>query len=185
MRTFIAIGLPEEIGLEISRLTSKLAEHFPGVRWSRPENIHLTLRFLGEIDENRLEDLKAAVERAAVSVAPLELTVAQVGCFGPQRSPRVIWLGLRESEPLGSLAAFLEKELVAAGFGVADKPFKAHLTLARIKNPLRRPPDWERIQGLGPETWPAWEATEVLIIRSTLLPEGPVYETLAACALKG
>lgn len=179
MRTFIALEPPESLRREAVRLGRELAGHFPGVRWSSPENIHLTLRFLGEIDPRELAKLVSSVNAAAVGTGRLDLRVGRFGWFGPDRSPRVLWLGIEDNPSLAGLAARLERELVAAGFGRADKPFKAHLTLARIRKPLPRQPDRSAVERIARREWPAWTAESLEVIKSTLTPEGPVYETLA------
>ena len=185
MRTFIAIELPDELRTAIKGLCSGISGHFPGVRWSDPRNIHLTLRFLGEIDPADLDPLAGALGEAAESVEPFGLVLSKVGFFGSRRSPRVVWLGLEEQPQLIELARSLESSLQRAGFGRADKPFRGHLTLARIRRPLRELPDWESInQGL-PATWPEWKVTGVHIIKSTLTPQGPIYEILRTCKLAG
>jgi 2'-5' RNA ligase len=184
MRTFIAIELPRSFQEEISRVTGELRSYFPGVRWSNPENIHLTLRFLGEIDPAQLDLLKKAVDEAASQVSGSRLNVENIGFFGSKSNPRVIWLGLNESSELAELAGRVEKAVEEAGFGKADKPFRPHLTLARVRRKLDRPPDWEAIYKIMPASWPQWPVSEVLIIKSTLTLNGPIYETLARCPLQ-
>ncbi len=185
MRTFIAIEPPEGWRREVGRLTRALEAHFPGVRWCRPESLHLTLRFLGEIDPGRLEALAEAVRTATAPRAPFRVGMTGIGSFGPRLQPRVIWLGLADSPELMGLAGEVERRIEAAGFGPADKPFKPHLTLARVKDPLRHCPDWETIERLVSADWPAWPVEEVQVIKSTLQPQGPLYETLASCRLGG
>ena len=185
MRTFIAVEPPDKLRKEIGQLSAALGEKLlRDVRWVNPENMHLTLRFLGEIDPGRLVELEKVVGKAAHAVPHFGLEVDTIGYFGPERSPRVIWLGLKECRDLGNLAAGVEKGLIFANFGRADKPFKAHLTLARLKEPLSRPPDWEKIRAELPSDWPAWPVRELRIIESTLTPSGPEYKTLAHCPLK-
>ncbi len=184
MRTFIAIELPGPIQEEISRVTGELRSYFPGVRWSNPENIHLTLRFLGEIDPAQLDLLKKAVDEAASQVSGIRLNVENIGFFGSKSNPRVIWLGLNDSSELSALAGKVEKAVEEAGFGKADKPFRPHLTLARVRRKLDRPPDWEAIYKTLPASWPHWPVSEMLVIKSTLTSSGPIYETLARCPLQ-
>lgn len=186
MRTFIAVEPPDTLRAEIGRLTARHFEsQLPGFRWVKPENIHLTLRFLGEIDPSGLDDLTQAVSAAAAKFAPFDLTVESLGFFGSQKRPRVVWLSLSASPQLSALAAEVESAVAEAGFGRADKPFKAHLTLARMKRPPASPPDWERIRSALPSSWPEWKVTRVEIIKSTLIPSGPIYQTLARCPLEG
>ena len=185
MRTFIAIEPPDDLRTALGELCRSVAEYFPGVRWAEPWNIHLTLRFLGEIDPADLDPLSTALEEAVAPTAPFELVPSKIGFFGSKLSPRVVWLGLEEQPQLKDLAGALENSLQQADFGRADKPFRGHLTLARIRRPLKRPPDWEIINQSLPEIWPGWKVTEVHIIKSTLTPQGPVYKILRNCKLAG
>ena len=184
MRTFIALELSSGVRSQIGRLTTDLKDFLPEVRWVGLGNIHLTLRFLGEIDPRGLSGLEQAVGEAAARTESFGLELGDIGFFGSARTPRVVWLGIQSSETLAGLAAEVEKAVREAGYGHADKPFKPHLTLARIRKPLKSPPDWERIRRLAPSQWPSWPVAEVLIIKSVLTPGGPVYETLARCPLQ-
>ena len=106
MRTFIAVEPPDKLRKEIGHLSAALGEELlSGMRWVNPNNMHLTLRFLGEIDPGRLEELEKVVGKAAHAVPHFGLEVDLLGYFGPERSPRVIWLGLKECGDLGNLAA--------------------------------------------------------------------------------
>ena len=185
MRTFIAVEPPDALRESIGELTDKLSRlGLKSFRWVKPLNVHLTLRFLGEIDPGRLIAVAEAVGRAAAEVEPFELSVAEVGYFGPPRQPRVVWLGLEVSEPLARLAARVELNLHASGFGQADKPFRAHLTLARAGRTPGAPPDWEAAAEISAGIrWPAWPVSDVQTIKSTLTPQGPVYDTLEVSKL--
>ena len=185
MRTFIAVEPPDKLRQAMGDLCRDISSHFPGVRWAEPRNIHLTLRFLGEIDPADLDPLARALEEAAAGAGQFGLTPEKVGFFGSRHSPRVVWLGLGEQPKLKDLAGSVESSLQQAGFGRADKPFRGHLTLARIRRPLKNLPDWERINRGLPSAWPDWNVSEVHIIKSTLTPQGPVYEILKSCALAG
>jgi RNA 2',3'-cyclic 3'-phosphodiesterase len=185
VRTFIAVEPPDVLRAAFGDFCNAISGYFPGLRWINPKNIHLTLRFLGEIDPADLGTLKEAVEKSAAGTAPFELALSKAGFFGSKRNPRVIWLGLEEQPLLKNLARDLEDSLHQAGFGRADKPFRGHLTLARIKRPLREPPDWEAINRQLPAAWPEWRVTRVQVIKSTLTPSGPIYEILKRCVLDG
>ena len=185
MRTFIALELPGQLRTAIGELSGTLRSELGEMKWVRPGNIHLTLRFLGEIDQPRLPDVSSAVAGAAAEVPPFELRVAEVGHFGSPRNPRVLWLGLEQEEHLSSLAAGIENRLEAAGFGRADKPFRAHLTLARAGKKPGPPPDWQRLASLTPDAWPLWPIEEVCVIESTLTPRGPIYDIQSRHQLEG
>src|SRR5512134_624706 len=95
LRLFIAIALPDDIKARLAALQRELREGLgrSSISWTRPENLHLTLRFLGDISSDRIDDLTAALAAAAASQAPLNLTVAGLGCFPSSRRPRILWAG--------------------------------------------------------------------------------------------
>ncbi len=185
MRTFIALEPPPELRSALGELSATLKSRLAGMRWVKPKLVHLTLRFLGEIEPGRIGVLDEAVAKAAGKVAPFELSVTEVGHFGSPRSPRVLWLGLRASSSLSSLVAGLDESLVSAGFGRADKPFRAHLTLARAGRKPGPPPDWDAVSRAVPHQWPNWSVGRVCVIKSTLTPRGPLYATLSTRELEG
>jgi 2'-5' RNA ligase len=135
-RTFVAIELGDDARAYLAREVTRLQRALPGVRWVDPANLHLTLVFLGELDDARLA---AATEAAgaAASVKPFTLEVAGLGSFGPPHAPRVVWAGLRGNLPrLNQLYEALAAALEARGFPRETRPFAPHLTLARLKAPL-------------------------------------------------
>ena len=186
MRTFIALEPPGMLRLAVGELSAALEGRLAGMKWVKPNLVHLTLRFLGEIEPGRIGAVSEAVAEAAGKVAPFELGVTRIGHFGPERRPRVLWLGLCASRELSALAQRLETCLDSAGFGRADRPFRAHLTLARAgRKPPGPAPDWDALAGSAPPQWPRWSVNQVSVIKSTLTPSGPLYETLSISELKG
>jgi RNA 2',3'-cyclic 3'-phosphodiesterase len=185
MRTFIALELPPELRSAVGELSAALQSRLPEMKWVKPNLVHLTLRFLGEIEPVRIDSLNEVVAAAAGEFAPFELSVTEVGHFGPAHSPRVLWMGLAPNGNLSSLAAALEMSFESAGFGRADKPFRAHLTLARTGRKPGPPPDWEAVARDCSFQWPHWSVGRVCVIRSTLTPRGPIYKTLSTHELMG
>jgi RNA 2',3'-cyclic 3'-phosphodiesterase len=156
-------------------------------RWVRPERIHLTLRFLGDVPEEQLADVYAAVKRACQSYEPLRIRLSNVGCFPNANNPRVVWAGIQEETgQLSSLQAVLETELVALGFEREERPFRPHLTLARIQRGSAR----EEARQLGqaaltcpvPDQEPI-SVDRVCVIKSELTPHGAVYTHLYSAGL--
>ena len=136
-RVFIAAPLPDEASAAVAELVERVrAAGVPGggrdVRWVRLDGLHLTLRFLGPTLEDRVEASRAAVRAAAASAEPFDLVIGGAGTFPEGPRPRALWLGVREgAEALASLAAEVDRALVAAGWTPETRPFRAHLTLAR------------------------------------------------------
>ncbi len=127
MRLFLAIALPEALRAQLA----KLGRGLPGVRWLAPENLHLTLRFIGEVDRSLAEELDAALGQ--VRAAGFSLTLAGVGCFGAGEKIRSIWAGVEPSPDLLDLQAKIESALRGAGLPPEGRKFKPHVTLARLK----------------------------------------------------
>jgi 2'-5' RNA ligase len=189
IRAFVAIGLGQELKRELRMVQIKLQEESAGriVRWVAPENIHLTLKFLGEVDSARISDLTAALQKSTEGFAPFTLTVRGLGCFPSSRRPNVIWAGLDSQMPFAvELARRVQDTFRALGFQDEPRPFSPHLTLGRIKREVR-PADRASI-GAAVERYPVQEYGEVVVdalhlIRSDLRPEGPTYTTLATAHL--
>ena len=180
IRAFLAIDPPEEILGEIGRIQERLQRLIRGeVRWVRPEAIHLTLKFFGDIPETAVADIAAVVEKAAAAEAPLTFSIGGAGVFPDLRRPRVLWLGMDGDVPrLLRLQKEIEGGLGVAGFPAEERPFRPHLTLARIKSP-RGLTGLERALEKG-EKYAAGEFTAagIGLIRSELTPRGAVYTKL-------
>jgi len=187
LRLFVAIDLPEDVRESLGRLQTDLRRHdLSGLRWTRPEGIHLTLKFLGETPATSLDAIEGALARAVRGVLPFRLALGAPGTFGGRRGPRVLWVDVEgELPPLQRLQAAAERELVAVGFAPDAREFSPHLTLARVQQPPR-PGLAERISR-ALETVAAargeFEATELLLMRSSLQPGGAVYSRVAAFPL--
>jgi RNA 2',3'-cyclic 3'-phosphodiesterase len=139
-RTFIAVDLGDEARAHLQREVARLGRALPGVRWVDPAKLHLTLAFLGELDDERLAAAEAAALEAARAVKPFTLEVAGLGIFGPSHAPRVIWAGVGGNvRRLAQLHDALAAALAARGFVREERPFSPHLTLARLGAPLSGP----------------------------------------------
>ncbi len=180
LRAFLAIDPPGEILQEIGRIQERLRKLIYGeVRWVRPEAIHLTLKFFGDIPETAIADIAAVVEKAAAAEAPLTFSIGGTGVFPDQRRPRVLWLGMEGDVPrLLRFQKEIEGGLGIAGFPAEERPFRPHLTLARIKSP-RGLTGLERALEKG-EGYAAGQftASGIGLIRSELTPRGAVYTKL-------
>ena len=185
-RTFCAVDLSEEARARAAEHAARLRREFAEVRasWEKPEKFHLTLKFLGELEPRRVEDLRRAAERAAAGAAPFALTLGGPGAFPPRGDARVLWLGVRDDA--GALAALqrrLEDECAADGFPREPRSFHPHLTLARLREPApaRALAAAHLSAQLVPETF---DVTELLVLRSELGPGGSRYTILSRHPLK-
>ena len=147
-RTFIALELNEAVQRHLSAVMREMALALPALRWVDPAGIHLTLAFLGELDDEQLAYAIAATAAAAQQAQPFSYRLTYPGVFGSPRSPRVIWMGIDEpSDKLNQLHRALNQQLEQRGFEIDRRPFSPHLTLARVKSPLT-PEEQLRLQRL-------------------------------------
>ena len=183
LRLFVAIELPAEVRQALLRVQDDLRRAGADrLRWVRPEGVHLTLKFLGEVAAERVDAVEAAL-RSAIEPFELRLRLATLGGFGGARL-RVVWVGLEgDVEPLAALAEQIERALTPLGFPRERRPFAAHLTLARV---LDATPSDERerlaslLRRTSPSPMPSMVATEVSLMRSVLGQGGAVYTRFAA-----
>jgi 2'-5' RNA ligase len=178
MRTFVAIDIPDEIRGKIKDIIEALRPAATNIRWSRPEGLHLTLKFLGEVPPAKVEEIKKSL--AAVHLqAPLALRVQGAGYFPNERSPRVIWLGLEGGAEMQDLVARVEENLQPLGFAKEDRPFTAHLTLGRLNTPGKIPAVQELLRQREPLELGSFTANEFFLYESKRSPGGSVYLKIA------
>ena len=191
-RAFIAVQLGESGLLDARSAIHKLESGPQGdaVRWVRAENLHVTLRFLGNIDQDQIDRLQPAVATRVARFPPFDLSVGQAGLFPRGKRPRVVAAALEPEQPLVRLAATVEEAVRAVGLPGEDRVFRAHLTLGRIKRnaPKSLTGLIERIDQANTERKtpaPSNRVTRLVLFRSDLKPDGPVYTELWAAALSG
>lgn len=139
MRTFVGIGLPEGVRRAIARSIAPHRRRLGAVAWVAEENLHVTLKFLGEIDPGRLPEIEACLENSAESGSPFEISVAGVGAFPSPAAPRVLWAGVRDPlELVGKLQQNMENVLSEAGFPREGRAFHPHVTVGRARGVLPR-----------------------------------------------
>lgn len=178
IRTFIAVDIPKEIKMELDRLISELRPLGPDIRWVKAANLHLTMRFLGDIPKSSIQGLSDCLPQSLKDFGAFEISLAQLGGFPSLRKARVIWVGGGEgADKLVSLALAIENACLSGGFGPADKPFSPHLTIGRVKFPKVHEKLIETIEGLNFRS-PLFAVNEVVIFKSDLSPSGPKYTSL-------
>ena len=189
-RVFAALELPPENQERLGEVLAGLQEAVPpgSVRWVRPAAMHLTLKFYGDVDRERLPALGAVLTEAACQAPRLHLTMAGLGVFPNARRPQVIWAGVGgELEPLLALQADLEARSEALGFAPEGRAYKPHLTLGRVNGALRPVEQQQLLQGLKArrdDVFGPLEAEALSLMRSDLRPEGAVYTQLLAAPLR-
>ncbi|GIV16313.1 MAG: RNA 2',3'-cyclic phosphodiesterase [Armatimonadota bacterium] len=178
MRLFFAIWLDEHTRRRVALVQETMKRALAGQRisWVKQENLHLTLRFLGEQDEQGLRRAIEAAQTVACEHQPFRFVVKGAGAFPDPRRARVLWVGVEEPvEPLYHLAYQLEKYLRQHGFPPEDKPFRSHITLARIKEPPPAQVVQRLIESLPGEPLGSVEARSFVLMQSVLHPNGSLY----------
>lgn len=182
LRLFIAVELPADVRRRLAEVADELrGMGLDRLRWVRPENIHITLKFLGETPADSLPQIEDALRAAAEGVAPHELKLGKLGKFGGRQNPRVLWVDVGgDVDALKALQKRVDARIAPLGFSTDERPFAAHLTLARVPQDLARKvarPLTEAVEAVKVPDTPI-PVREVVLMRSELRPGGPVYTRL-------
>jgi len=184
IRTFIAIELPEKIIYTIDKVQEEIKSYGFKIRWVRPENIHLTLKFLGNTKKADTEKVARAISESVTGCPPIWLSVKGIGVFPGIKRPRVLWLGIsKQLDLLTELQKTLDKTLKTMGFPKEKRPFKGHLTLGRIKDkidPIRLHDVLKEFTKFESEHF---FADRIILYESELKPKGAVYTKLSEAYL--
>ncbi|MBL7069275.1 MAG: RNA 2',3'-cyclic phosphodiesterase [Candidatus Omnitrophica bacterium] len=179
IRTFIALELSPEIKDELTQLQAQLKSINADVKWVKPQSMHLTLKFLGDIVQEQIEEIKKILDNAASRHASFEVSLFQVGGFPRLESPRVIWVGIDKGcSQSEAIAKELEEELERIGFEKEKRPFSAHLTLGRVRSPKERNELVSKIKALDFKPSASCIIDKITLFQSTLTPQGSIYTPL-------
>ncbi|MBI5194612.1 MAG: RNA 2',3'-cyclic phosphodiesterase [Nitrospirae bacterium] len=204
MRCFISIAIPEDIKKKMSAIQERMKRSGADVSWTKPDGMHLTLKFLGEIEEKRVAKIETAMNIACAGITPFSLQVSGIGVFPPPppipplnkggvggvvsrgRHPRVMWIGLNENgNNLIKIQRGIEYQLEEIGFPAEKRRFSPHITLGRVRSnrnlsQLSAIMDGDRNTEIG-----GFSVSAVHLIKSDLRPEGALYTELYLLQLKG
>jgi 2'-5' RNA ligase len=184
VRTFIAIMLDASLHNTLTEVVGKFASTNASVKWVSPENTHVTLKFLGNIDEERLPDIYTACERAAEGLAPFDIEMRAVGCFPNIKRPKVVWLGVGKGiDALREISQRIEAELEDIGFPHEKRGFKAHLTIGRVKGRQGVSDLCRLLEENSDVVIGSMRAEKISVMKSKTLPSGPIYTELRAIQL--
>ncbi|OGW84245.1 MAG: 2'-5' RNA ligase [Omnitrophica bacterium RIFCSPLOWO2_01_FULL_45_10] len=188
MRTFIAIELSAQIHESLAQIQAHLKYSGADVKWVENNNIHLTLKFLGEVDDKKVEEVKANLEAIAKETRPFEITLKDVGAFPKIDYPRVIWAGLDKGvQESKVLAEKIDEALSGIGFEKEARPFAAHLTIGRVRSPKNKAALKEKILSLHSTSYaacPKQSINSIFLFQSTLTPSGSIYTKLHEALLQ-
>jgi 2'-5' RNA ligase len=185
MRTFIAIEIPEEIKRQMTEVQNGLRNSGVDASWPRPEGIHLTLKFLGEVPEAKLPEIMGILRSAAQGTGVFRLEVAGVGAFPNAKAARVVWVGLSgDVEKLNRLQDAVEKGMADIGFARENRAFTPHLTLGRIKYIRSRDVWLNALNGIKDVKFAGFDVRAISLMKSELKRSGAVYTEMGNVELK-
>ncbi len=184
MRTFIAFELPENIITDIRKIQKGIISYGFRVKWVRPENIHLTLKFLGNIDNADIKKVGKAILESVRGYGPISLRVKGIGVFPGIKRPRVIWMGLSgDTASLIKIQKKLDEKLFAMDFPKEKRQFKGHLTLARVKGNIAANRLFNAITEFKKFESEPFITNKIILFKSDLQPLGAVYTKLMSISL--
>ncbi len=187
MRLFIAIHLPEEFKAAIEDIFSSISRQRPrGLRFVKPDNIHLTLKFLGDTDEGLIPELTDRLDEVATTQSPFSLSLSGAGAFPNLKRPRVFWIGVGgDIERITALAKAVDDTCSRLNFPREKRAYSPHLTVARAKDNKNLSGMKELIAGLGDSDFGVepFEVVSLSLVQSTLTPRGAIYEDVEKFAL--
>ncbi len=185
LRSFIAVELPNDIHDSLQELQNNLKDSMPDVRWTKYGNIHLTLKFLGNVEPSKVDKISISIQNVANEFFPFTMSLARVGAFPNSRKPSIIWVGVEEgAEKIVEIANRIESSMEKLGFHREKRPFKPHLTIGRIRE-LKHPAvmakslENNEIGEIG-----KFRVEKLSFIKSQLDPSGSIYTTLSEALLR-
>jgi 2'-5' RNA ligase len=182
LRSFIAIELPETVKSAFVELQGELKKTGADIRWVKPENIHLTLKFLGNTEEST-DSIVDVIKGTCSRFEPVTLEIRGVGVFPNVKSPRVIWAGMNCNTALAEIRISIEEGLFSLGFERDSRKFSPHLTLGRFRSSQGRRPLMDKIELLKDKSYGMIHAETVVLMKSDLAPGGAQYTRLAEISL--
>jgi 2'-5' RNA ligase len=185
MRTFIAIELDKTIKVTLSALIQKLDTGGRNIRWIKSQGMHLTLKFLGEVSEDKITEVKTVLGSIAKDYSRFPLSLKGTGTFPPAaRIPRVVWIGIEKNEFLQNIQARVENELHNIRFPKEKRTYHPHLTLGRVKGPQNIETVMETLNQYKETEFGGMTVNKITLFKSTLKPTGAEYTILSEFYLK-
>lgn len=184
MRCFIAIELPEAVKSALSLIEEEFKKTRADVRWVNPNNIHLTLKFLGNIKEEITEKIKMLIEQICSNYKPFSIEIKDIGMFPNKKSPRVLWVGVEYNELLKTLQNEIDNAMASLGFERESRKFTPHLTLGRFRSARVNELFQEAIKLHEKDSFGSINVESISLMRSDLNPAGARYTKIADISLK-
>jgi len=178
-RLFLAIDFPKETKEELESLIGRLSLKYPQVRWEKRERIHLTLKFLGGVEEERIREILEGIKKVTAGIKPFWLQPEKLGYF--LRQSLIVWLGVKVQKGLTQIADNLENEMAKLGFSKEKRAFSPHITIGRAKRVAPRK-KWQRIaqeiKNFPTPSFSKFKVKEIILMKSQLTPKGSIYSVV-------
>ncbi|MCX7913296.1 MAG: RNA 2',3'-cyclic phosphodiesterase [Thermodesulfovibrionales bacterium] len=185
MRCFIAVDLPQEIKTEVERVVGAMSLLSKEIKWVPSENIHITIKFLGEIKESIIPKIEQRLNEVCRRHRPFNIKIKGAGAFPNEKKPNVLWIGIDKSDTLINLYQDIESSLLNLGFNKETREFSPHLTIGRVKNPIVAHPLVKGLMEYKDKVFGIATVTEFYLMKSLLLPSGAQYSKLLTFKLSG
>ncbi len=184
LRSFIAIELPETVKKALAEFQQELGKCGADIRWGRPENIHLTLKFLGNIEEDKADIIAEKIKRTCKGHSGFKIGILGTGVFPNKRSPRVLWAGIDLNDDIMTLQNGIEEAMASLGFEREKRRFSPHLTLGRFRSSRGKQAVLDKMDSYRENIFGIMDVDSVLLMRSDLDPDGAKHTKIAICDLK-
>lgn len=185
LRCFTAIEIPETVKISIAYISDSLKKSGADVKWIADENIHITLQFLGETEESLIPEIKEALYKILAPYSLFYIKIGDVGCFPSARRPRIIWVGIEDSQSLINLYKNIASEMVKFGYQKEERGFTPHLTIGRVKSNRNMGELLKRLEEFTVTDFPAFEVQNIRLMKSELKPSGAKHYCLAEIPIGG
>lgn len=186
LRTFIAIELDPKLQSALHKVQDEFKKEGADVRWVKADNIHVTLKFLGEISPEKIDTVKGAMQKTFADVKPFSMGLTHLGAFPKLENPQIIWVGVTaDRNSIKLIAESLEENLSKIGFKKEVRDFDPHVTLGRSRSAINKIALTKKLKAFKFPAEPLHQlVNQIVLFKSTLTPQGPVYEVLAKIELK-
>lgn len=183
IRCFISVNLPDEAKTAMGSFITELKKTGADVKWVVAENIHLTLKFLGNIDESLIPGIAEALSKKLSLYDAFYITIADVGCFPSEKRPRVIWVGIKDSDVLTNMQKDVDAVMTGFGFAPEVRPFSPHLTVGRVRSLKKVAELTKRFADFRRSDFGRVGISAIHIMKSELKPAGAEYSSLCRISL--
>jgi len=183
MRVFLAVEIDDKLLNKISDVQKQFMECEAPVKYVETENLHCTLKFFGEVSENKLNRIIKAIENKIKNHKPFKINIKKTGVFPNEKYIRVLWLGMEDVEPFSNLQKDLDEDFVKMGFK-KEKSYVPHLTIGRVKGAKNKAALLSKLEEIGNIEIGEMDISKIVLKKSELTPKGPIYTTLKEFKLK-